>query len=179
MNVGGVNSFLRNDGSAAMQTASIGGENSKFADLLESIRAESDKNSNSAEKTATVSSSQILQEGRLNGDMKTDFHGAFTSSADKNALPQGAARNQAGVHGTTKTIDKTSRLYEKSMELESFFVKQMLSSMRKTVSKSGLGLGGDGFAGQMYEDMIFDEYATAMTRNAGFGLADQIYLSLV
>ena len=42
MNVGGVNSFLRNDGSAAMQTASIGGENSKFADLLESIRAESE-----------------------------------------------------------------------------------------------------------------------------------------
>ncbi|MBD5406058.1 MAG: flagellar biosynthesis protein FlgJ [Treponema sp.] len=177
MNVGGVNSFLRNDGSAAMQTASIGGENSKFADLLESIRAESEKNSDSAEKTSTISSSQILQEGRLNGDMKTDFHGAFTSSADKNALPQGAARNQAGVHGTTKTIDKTSRLYEKSMELESFFVKQMLSSMRKTVSKSGLG--GNDFAGQMYEDMIFDEYATAMTKNAGFGLADQIYLSLV
>ena len=30
----------------------------------------------------------------------------------------------------------------------------------------------------MYEDMLFDEYATAMTKNAGFGLADQIYLSL-
>ena len=62
------------------------------------------------------------------------------------------------------------------MELESFFVKQMLSSMRKTVSKSSLG--GEGFAGNMYEDMLFDEYAASMTKNAGFGLADQIYLSL-
>ena len=183
MNVGGINAvFLRNDGSAAMQTASLGGENSKFADLLDRLRAENAKNTGNArideksEKSSTVSSSQIVQEGRLNGDVKTNFHGAFTAASDKNALPQGAAVNQSSAHGTTKTIDKTSRLYEKSMELESFFVKQMLSSMRKTISKSGLG--GDGFAGQMYEDMIFDEYATAMTKNAGFGLADQIYLSL-
>ena len=27
--------------------------------------------------------------------------------------------------------------------------------------------------------ILYDEYATAMTKNAGFGLADQIYLSLV
>ena len=48
--------------------------------------------------------------------------------------------------------------------------------MRKTVSKSGLG--GNDFASQMYEDMLYDEYAASMTKNAGFGLADQIYLSL-
>ena len=35
------------------------------------------------------------------------------------------------------------------------------------------------FAQQTYEDMLFDEYSTMMTKNAGFGLADQIYLSLV
>jgi flagellar protein FlgJ len=61
------------------------------------------------------------------------------------------------------------------LELENFFVKQMLSEMRKTVLKSQ----ESDFAQQTYEDMLFDEYATAMTKNAGFGLADQIYLSLV
>jgi flagellar protein FlgJ len=30
----------------------------------------------------------------------------------------------------------------------------------------------------MYEDMLYDEYATSMTKNAGFGLADQIYMQL-
>ena len=47
--------------------------------------------------------------------------------------------------------------------------------MRKTIMKSN----ENSFAQDMYEDMLFDEYATAMTKNAGFGLADQIYLSLM
>ena len=85
-----------------------------------------------------------------------------------------AAANQANPHVQNKTIDKTSVLYEKALELESFFVKQMLSEMRKTILKAN----ESDFAQNMYEDMLFDEYATAMTKNAGFGLADQIYLSL-
>ena len=87
----------------------------------------------------------------------------------------GAAANQSGVHGVSKKIDRTSELYEKSMELENYFVKQMLSEMRKTVMKSK----DSDFAQQTYEDMLFDEYSNMMTKNAGFGLADQIYLSLV
>ena len=87
----------------------------------------------------------------------------------------GAAANQSGPHGVSKKIDRTSELYEKSMELENYFVKQMLSEMRKTVMKSK----DSDFAQQTYEDMLFDEYSTMMTKNAGFGLADQIYLSLV
>lgn len=53
----------------------------------------------------------------------------------------------------------------------------MVSSMRSTVTKTSL-FGGDSFASQMYEDMMYDEYATQLTKNAGFGLADQVYLQL-
>ena len=120
-----------------------------------------------------VSSSQILANGKINGDVRSSFHGFST---DKNALPQGAALNQSGVHGEKRTIDKTSALYEKSMELECFFVKQVLQSMKNTVHKSGLFKND--FAGKMYEDMLYDEYAVNFTKNAGLGLADQIYLSL-
>jgi len=116
----------------------------------------------------------IAKEGRLNGDVTTGFEGTFSSMVDKAAKPRGAALG--GNVPENRTIDRTSKLYEKSMELESFFVKQMLSQMRKTVTKSSLG--GEGFAGQMYEDMLYDEYAEKMTKTAGFGLADQIYLSL-
>lgn len=116
----------------------------------------------------------IAKEGRLNGDVTTCFEGTFSSMVDKAAKPRGAALS--GNVPENRTIDRTSKLYEKSMELESFFVKQMLSQMRKTVTKSTLG--GEGFAGQMYEDMLYDEYAEKMTKTAGFGLADQIYLSL-
>ena len=48
--------------------------------------------------------------------------------------------------------------------------------MRKTVNKASSG--NNDFAANMYEDMLYDEYATSMTKNAGFGLADQIYMQL-
>jgi flagellar protein FlgJ len=114
---------------------------------------------------------QILPSGRLNGDYTSGFHGAFASPLDKTARPGGMAR------GSDKTIDKTSKLYEAALEMESWFVKIMLSSMRGTVMKSE-NSGNNGFAAKMYEDMLYDELSVSMTKNAGFGLADQIYLEL-
>ena len=174
MNVGLVNGFSNiTNGEGALKSSEINADFSKFQDLIESIK----QNQDAKEKKSTVSSSQILPEGKLNGDISSDFSKVYTSKNDKNALPSGAAANQANSHVKTKRIDKTSKLYEKSMELESFFVKQVLSSMRKTITKSSLGTND--MAGKMYEDMLFDEYATSMTKNAGFGLSDQIYLSLI
>jgi flagellar protein FlgJ len=48
--------------------------------------------------------------------------------------------------------------------------------MRKTVDKSEFSKSG--FAGEMYEDMLYDEYTRDFTRNAGFGLAELAYLEL-
>lgn len=73
-------------------------------------------------------------------------------------------------------IDRTGALYEQCRELETFVVKALLEGMRKTVQKSGLTDAG--FAGKMYEDMLYDEYAKSLSRNSGFGLADQAYLEL-
>ena len=73
-------------------------------------------------------------------------------------------------------IDKTDKLYEQCLELETFLVKTLINGMRKTIQKSGLI--DEGFAGKMYEDMLYDEYARDFTKNAGFGLADQAYLEL-
>lgn len=124
---------------------------------------------------SSISSSQIVESGRFNGDYTSSYKGSFKSELDKVAMPSGAAANQGNSHVQPKTIDKTSELYEKSLELEGFFVKQMLTEMRRTIMKAN----ESDFAQNMYEDMLYDEYATALTKNAGFGLADQIYLSLV
>ena len=155
-------------GQGALQSARTNADKAKFSELLERFKLQNDGR-------GTVSSSQIAENSRLNGEYTTGFGDAFTSQADKAAAPRGAAANQANIHVQAKTIDKTSELYQKSMELENYFVKQMLSEMRKTVHRSG----DTDFARQTYEDMLYDEYSTAMTKNAGFGLADQIYLSLV
>lgn len=170
MNIGKINSFSSVAlGQEAVEASRMAEESQKFSKLIEKMKS---KNANS-----TLSSSQIAEKGRLNGDIATGFSHTYTSELDKNARPQGAAVNQSGVHAKPKTIDKTSELYEKSMELETYFTKQILSEMRKTIHKSSLG--GNDFASEMYDDMLYYEYATNITKNAGFGLADQIYLSLV
>lgn len=96
-------------------------------------------------------------------------------------LPRGAAANSGPqdaerAAASAKKVDRTSKLYEQCRELEGFVVKTLLEGMRKTVQKSGLVDGG--FAGKMYEDMLYDEYAKNLTANGGFGLADQAYLEL-
>jgi flagellar protein FlgJ len=73
-------------------------------------------------------------------------------------------------------IDKTDKLYEQCLELETFLIKTLIGGMRKTIQKSGLI--NEGFAGKMYEDMLYDEYAKAYAKNAGFGLAEQAYREL-
>lgn len=152
--------------SAVMQNTRINQDQSKFEDLVRNIQNENRSN---------VSSAEIVKDGHINGDIKTDFENTFTSESDKKSLPTGAAANNASVHSKSKTIDKTSKLYEKALELESFFVKIMVDSMRKTVTKAS---GENNFAQNMYDDMLYDEYTTAMTKKAGFGLADQIYEQL-
>jgi len=77
--------------------------------------------------------------------------------------------------GTAK-IDKTDKLYEQCLELETFLIKTLINSMRNTVQKSGLI--DEGYAGKMYEDMLYDEYAKNFAKNANFGFAEQAYLEL-
>ena len=73
-------------------------------------------------------------------------------------------------------IDKTDELYKQCVELEIFLVKTLVSSMRNTVQKSGLI--NEGYAGKMYEDMLYDEYAKDLAKNAHFGMAEMAYLEL-
>lgn len=68
------------------------------------------------------------------------------------------------------------KLKEACSEFEAIFIKQMLDSMRKTVSKSGLLDGGMGE--EIFEDMLYDKYAEKMSKTANFGLKDILYKQL-
>jgi flagellar protein FlgJ len=98
----------------------------------------------------------------------------FASVLTRGTAPHTGDSGAAG--GRTAVIDKQDKLYEQCLELEIFLVKNLVSSMRNTVQKSGLI--DEGFAGKMYEDMLYDEYARDFTMNANFGLAEQAYLEL-
>lgn len=68
------------------------------------------------------------------------------------------------------------KLYDASVEFESIFVKMMLKEMKSTVHKSGLIDGG--YAEEIFEDMLYDEYSKNLSANSSLGLAEQIYQSL-
>ncbi|MCL2179798.1 MAG: rod-binding protein [Treponema sp.] len=114
--------------------------------------------SSSPDLRAPMSFSQLLDRAR--------------SVDDKGSRP--AAPKTPGLE---PTIDKSEKLYQLCLELETFLVKNLLTSMRGTVQKSGLV--DDSFAGKMYEDMLYDEYAKDFTKNADFGLAEQAYRQLL
>ena len=88
------------------------------------------------------------------------------------------AANAVNSKGKKVTIDRTSELYAQSKELENYMMKMMLSSMRDTIHHTSLFGKENDFARGMYEDMLYDNYAEALTKNTNFGLADQIYLEL-
>ncbi len=71
---------------------------------------------------------------------------------------------------------KDEKLYQACKDFEALFVKQMLDSMRKTVTKSGLIKNG--MAEDIFEDMLYDEYSRKMTNTAGFGVANLMYKQL-
>jgi flagellar protein FlgJ len=72
--------------------------------------------------------------------------------------------------------DDEKKLFEQCKALETFLMKTLVDGMRKTVTKSELI--SPGFAGEMYEDMLYDEYAKSFAENAGFGLAEMAYQEL-
>ena len=82
----------------------------------------------------------------------------------------------AETRSLNEPIDKNDQLYQLCLELETFLVKNLLNGMRNTVQKSGLI--EESFAGKMYEDMLYNEYAKDFTKNASFGLAEQAYRQL-
>ena len=73
-------------------------------------------------------------------------------------------------------IVQNEELYELCMELETILLKTLIKGMRDTVQKSNLI--DTGFAGEFYEDMLYDEYTKSFARNANFGFAEMAYRQL-
>ncbi len=80
----------------------------------------------------------------------------------------------AGPQSHKPAVDRKSELYKVSQDFEALFIKQMLDVMRKTLHKEDDLLGG-GLGQDVYEDMLYDQYAKKMAATAQFGLADMIY----
>lgn len=74
---------------------------------------------------------------------------------------------------TASGLDDRERLEAAARDFESLFIKQMLDSMRNTLNSEDR-IVKSGMAGDIFEDMLYDEYAVLMAKTGGFGLADMI-----
>ncbi|MDA3811220.1 MAG: rod-binding protein [Spirochaetaceae bacterium] len=80
----------------------------------------------------------------------------------------------SGVRGAASSEDQ--KLREATLDFETLFVKQMLNSMKKTINKSGLLDGGMGQ--DIFEDMLYDEYAKKIASTANLGIAEMMFQQL-
>ena len=69
------------------------------------------------------------------------------------------------------------RLKEVSQEFESLFLNQMFKTMRNTIPKDDMLNGG--LKQEIFEDMLYNEYAVNMSKSGGIGLGDLVYRYLI
>ena len=95
---------------------------------------------------------------------------AANNQADEGAAP--AAPRARNLPAVVQDVE----LYELCMELETILIRNMIRGMRNTIQRSNLI--DTGFAGEIYEDMLWDEYASIFARNANLGFAEMAYRDL-
>jgi len=76
-------------------------------------------------------------------------------------------------YDASKMDDTHKRLWDVCVEAESLFVAKMIKEMKKTVPKNEWLHGGH--AEEIFEDMLYDQYALNMSKNADFGMAKLLY----
>ena len=108
-----------------------------------------------------------LYDSRLHGEKPVEarFRNKMSkSSGFQNVLSQRLAHKE-------KPIDR--KLMNACVEFESLFVANMFKEMRKTVHKGDLLHGG--YAEEIFEDMLYDQYSIAVSKNSNLGLAKLLY----
>jgi len=72
--------------------------------------------------------------------------------------------------------EKDAALWKVSRQFEAIFVQQMMTEMRKSVSKSDFMPSG--YAEDMHASMMDEAIAQASAKRSSFGIADSIYRQL-
>lgn len=72
--------------------------------------------------------------------------------------------------------DPEDQLKWAAQQLEIFFARELLTSMRRTIPEGGLF--AKNFAGELYEEMLWDEWAKTLASTGSLGLSELILSQL-
>lgn len=84
---------------------------------------------------------------------------------------QAASASQTAVKDYSKATEE--ELLEACKEFEAYFVEQMFKAMRATVPKSESGTSASAL--DMFEDNLYQEYASQTADSGQLGLAQQLF----
>jgi flagellar protein FlgJ len=103
-----------------------------------------------------------------------DLGDSVGMSAERGRTREGLGRFQNLLERAEKEgpVDE-EKVLNVCYEMESLFIGTMLDVMRETVDETGLM--GKSFAKDLFNDMLYDEYAKLMARSDHIGLARQIF----
>ena len=79
---------------------------------------------------------------------------------------------KAPTQSTKVDQDSPEAIYEVAQNFESLFINEIMKNMRKTLPKDGLL--NKGFANNVFNSMLDQEYSQIASRSGQFGLADAI-----
>jgi flagellar protein FlgJ len=108
----------------------------------------------------------------INNRVSSSIKSAENKAGFKEQLS--SAINASKKNGEKRVQDK--KLMDTCVEMESLFVAKMFKEMRKTVQKNEWLHGG--FAEEVFEDMLYDEYALNLSKNTKLGIAGMLYKEL-
>ncbi|MFP4331515.1 MAG: rod-binding protein [Alkalispirochaetaceae bacterium] len=106
--------------------------------------------------------------------MSDAFQIPQTLSADRAGI-----QRDASVEQTANALQRRvagagdAELREVAEQFESLFLKQMLDTMRSTLNEENR-LIDTGMAGDIFEDMLYEEYSKIMAKRGSFGIAELI-----
>jgi flagellar protein FlgJ len=102
--------------------------------------------------------------------------------SNKNTSFQSMLDDKNNIFDKTGKIDQKKlnknqkKLFDSCIEIESFFWKQLLNEMKKTINKYKLLDGGQ--AEEIFTDMLYDEYSKMMAKNSNTNIAVDMFKQL-
>lgn len=101
--------------------------------------------------------------------------GNYAAGITSNAL---LTANQAKLEALGKVSpQKREAIENASQEFEAIFINQMLQHMSAGIETNELF--GGGYAEEMWQQSLYEEYATLMSRSGGVGIAQHVQRTLL
>jgi flagellar protein FlgJ len=109
---------------------------------------------------------------RIPAQNARDLLDSAGASAERGRVRAGQGRFQNLLERAERRVDE-EKVLDVCYEMESLFIGTMLDVMRETVDETGLM--GKSFAKDLFNDMLYDEYAKLTARSDQIGLARRIF----